>query len=90
MTNVAAKFLSIDPELLRAQLRTHFMVSGTTSILAIIPYSFQQDFYMEGDLQMTSPNVILVRGDDFFAQNGIVLARVWFHAEAHRITQVKN
>lgn len=90
VTNVAAKFVSIDPACRCAHLRTHFTVSGTTSILAIIPYSFQQDFYMEGNLQMAAPNVILVQGDDFFAQNGNVLARVWFHAEAHRVVQVKT
>lgn len=85
VTNVAARFTSIDPEQHRVHLRTHFTVAGTVQILVVIPYGFVEDFYMEGDLEMRGHDLVTVRGYDFFAQNGVVLARVGFHADAHRV-----
>jgi len=79
------RMTSIDSEFYRASMRNHATVESVVYFLWVIPIHMTQDVYAEEDLQMTSPDLVQIKGRQLVVIGGNMVAEMTFHAEFHRV-----
>jgi hypothetical protein len=75
----------VDPEQYRGSIRNHVTGEAIVRLLWLFPLHIQNEIYADEDLQMKSPNVILVRGRQLVVMGGSVIGEMTFHTDFHRV-----
>jgi hypothetical protein len=66
-------------------MQNHAVADSKVMLLWIFPMHVTQEIYAEEDLELKSPDLILIRGRQLLVMSGNVIAEMTFHADFHRV-----